>query len=222
MRKQIRVLSAFYKDVRLSDKTGSRLRGFFADLDRQDSELHNHYEEGNPIYRYPLVQYKVINGIPVIFAIEKGIERIYPHLISKRMLIVGKQIFHDPAVEIHVRSMVVGDCENVYVYRFLTPWLALNQDNYQVYMEDYQNQSRLLESILIGNILAAYKGMDIQIENRLQVQFHLTPTRVKYKGQNMIGFEGAFVANCILPDLCGIGKGSGRGFGCIRVEEELE
>ena len=68
MVEKVRMMTAFYPDVRLQPEDSGKLRGFFADLDQWDGNLHNHTKEGKEIYRYPSVQYKVIQESPVVVA----------------------------------------------------------------------------------------------------------------------------------------------------------
>ena len=86
MIKKIRVMTAIYKNIHLPVSEAKSVRGFFADLDYGDSCLHNHREDGQEIYRYPLVQYKVVGGHPVVVAIEEGIRSIHPHLMEQTQM----------------------------------------------------------------------------------------------------------------------------------------
>jgi hypothetical protein len=52
-------------------RDGSKLRGFFAKKYSCEELMHNHGENGH-IYRYPLVQYKVIDGIPTLIGLGQG------------------------------------------------------------------------------------------------------------------------------------------------------
>ncbi len=51
-------------------RDGSKLRGFAKKYSFEEL-MHNHGEKG-PIYRYPLVQYKVIDGIPTLVGLGEG------------------------------------------------------------------------------------------------------------------------------------------------------
>jgi len=59
------------------DKTlkenAAKLRGFFAAEFSNFVLLHQH-NGSRLIYRYPLIQYKILNGIPLILSIEKGVD----------------------------------------------------------------------------------------------------------------------------------------------------
>ena len=221
MIKNIRVMVATYKNIRLSISEAKKIRGFFADLDYTDSCLHNHGESGEQIYRYPLVQYKVAGCHPMILAMEEGIRSIHPHLMEQTKMTLGDKVYTDMALDIQLSERPMGDSREVKKYQFLTPWLALNQSNYERYKEaDEDGQAVLLSNILIGNILSMCKRFGVTIENKLTVTHHLESIPVWYKGRRMEGFRGTFQVNCCIPDLCGIGKGTARGFGTVKIQHD--
>lgn len=205
-----------YPDIQLQETDAVKLRGFFADLDQNDSNLHNHTVEGKELYRYPLIQYKIIKGTPVVVAVEEGIDSIYPHLIKQDELKIGDIVYSEPEVDIQLLKVLIGDSSTLNSYCFLTPWLALNQDNYIHYLNGTKEEKDfLLSRILIGNILSMCKGFDVDIENNLTVYHYLHSVVTFYKGKKMKAFLGTFQVNCCLPDMCGIGKGTSRGYGTV-------
>ena len=52
---------------------GAKLRGFFATSFNEYAPLHQHNTD-KLIYRYPLIQYKMINGNPLVLGIDEGAE----------------------------------------------------------------------------------------------------------------------------------------------------
>ena len=103
-------------------------------------------------------------------------------------------------------------------YRFLTPWLALNQNNarrYRTLSKDI-DRCRLLERILVGNCLSFAKSFRHTVTLRLQADCSkLRPVYRNLKGITMQGFMGLFSVNFLLPDRVGIGKSVSRGFGTV-------
>jgi tRNA U38,U39,U40 pseudouridine synthase TruA len=102
-------------------------------------------------------------------------------------------------------------------YRFLSPWLALNQENYSKYKRlQWNNRKSLLESIFIGNILSALKGMKVFINFRLsaEIQNLRQITTVAHDNQ-FVGFHAIVRTNIKLPQYIGIGKSASKGFGTI-------
>jgi hypothetical protein len=220
MIKKIRVMTTIYTNISLSAKEAKKVRGFFADLDQLDSNLHNHMVDGKEIYRYPLIQYKVLGGNPVIIAAEEGIRSIHPHIMEQKALRIGDKTYTDMTVDMRLLELPLGDSKSMKSYRFLTPWLALNQRNYEEYHSaDEEKKKQILSKVLVGNILSICKGFGVTIEQRLQVEHQLTPVTVDYKGKKMVAFVGKFQVNCCIPELFGIGKGTARGFGTVKIEK---
>lgn len=221
MRKKIKKMVTTYTHISIPAKDARKVRGFFADLDTTDSNLHNHSLEGKDIYRYPVIQYKVLHGHPVIVALESGISSIYPHLMKETELKIGDEMYTDMEMDISLSQPFLGDSKQVQKYRFLTPWIALNQKNYVEYgKSDDEKKQEMLANILIGNILSFCKRFDVTIEQKLQVTHHLQEVPVVYKGTKMQAFLGSFEINASIPDLCGLGKGTARGFGTVVSEKE--
>lgn len=206
---------AEYNNIELKTQDAVKVRGFFADIDQSDSVMHNHRETGENIYRYPMVQYKVLHHHPVIIAYADGINALYPKLMQIDTVNFGGIVCQDPELKIRLETRMIGDSGKRRRFRFLTPWLALNQDNYKKYMSlsEEDEQTRMLERILIGNILSLCKGFGVNLEQRIKVLTNLRQISARYKGEPMIGFLGEFEANVMLPKLCGIGKGVSRGMG---------
>ena len=220
---KVRVMTAVYKNIKLSAREARKVRGFFADLDKEDSHLHNHTVEGVDIYRYPKIQYKVLGGKPVIVAIEEGIRSIHSHLMEERELQIGDKAYSDVTLDIKLLEFPVGDSHQIREYQFLTPWLALNQENIiRYYKADEEEQRELLNKILIGNILSLCKGLGVTVEKQLQVSHQLRRRSVLYKGKKMEAFRGSFQVNACIPELCGLGKGTSRGFGVVKLKKERE
>lgn len=218
---KLRVMKASYKNITISPADARKFRGFFADLDEGDANLHNHRPTGELVYQYPRVQYKVIHGHPTVVAAEEGIRSIHPHLMEQTSLKIGKTTYTDVALDIRLSEALVGDSRRVRQYCFQTPWLALNQDNYGKYRGmDSEAQEILLNRILIGNVLSMCKGFGVTVEQPLQAYHQLKETPVLYKGQKMTGFIGTFRMNCCIPDGFGLGKGTARGFGTVKIIQE--
>ena len=187
---KVRVMTAVYKNIKLSAREARKVRGFFADLDKEDSHLHNHTVEGVDIYRYPQI---------------------------------GDKAYSDVTLDIKLLEFPVGDSHQIREYQFLTPWLALNQENIiRYYKADEEEQRELLNKILIGNILSLCKGLGVTVEKQLQVSHQLKSTSVLYKGKKMEAFRGSFQVNACIPELCGLGKGTSRGFGVVKLKKERE
>ena len=69
----LKITHLTFPDLRLAVRDAHKLRGYFGRVFQEYSPLlHNHLENGGVRYGYPLVQYKVIDGIPMLLGINEG------------------------------------------------------------------------------------------------------------------------------------------------------
>ena len=214
----MKVMKIFFSDLDLKVRDTPKLRGAVASKFPGYSLLHHHVEKNRFIYQYPRIQYKIINDRPLIIGIEEGIdvlERIYGQLGELQLGACETELHSE--VRIDVVDQLFGDCEDLVEYRFVTPWLALNQKNYQRFARgNKESNNELLKSILIGNILSLAKSLGYKIENRIYAKLRLTSSRVNFKNKSMITFVGSFVVNFHIPDYLGLAKSVSRGFGTVK------
>jgi len=207
-----------------SDKSikedASKLRGFFATKFTEYALLHQHVDVGKLLYRYPKIQYKMIDGVPLVLGIEEGadvLKEIYDKYDEIRLdentySIVGRSVI--------LRVVDFGLSEKILGYMFITPWIALSQKNYEKYWKsDRRGQRELLRRTLIGNLLSASKGLDYMVpdEIKLDIAGRVTPEKCFIKKTPLVGFKCDFVVNFNIPDLMGLGKSVSRGFGAVRI-----
>jgi hypothetical protein len=103
-------------------------------------------------------------------------------------------------------------------YSFLTPWLALNEKNYEKYQKlgEWIKRKELLEKILIGNIISMSKSLGYTVPEPIKANIiKLKEVPTSLKSTPMLGFLGTFSVNFEIPDYWGIGKSVSRGFGTI-------
>lgn len=192
---------------------------------REASLFHNHKEDTSVIYRYPLIQYKTIFKNANIICLNMGTEDIHYLLKHEDLnLRIGRkeQGFPISSVDLHYHELSINKGLSQYQ---ITNWLALNQKHHQRYREladDKAAQKSLLESILIGNILAFAKGVDWQIEERVLVNItniqNIKP--MFFKRKQMPTFTLTFSCNVDLPNFIGLGKGTSIGFGVIKQDSQ--
>lgn len=202
-----------------------KLRGYIGNLFKGHDLIHNHnIETGKVIYRYPLIQFKLINNVPVIIAITDAAIKTFTEIFLKleEVNIEGTII---PVYEknLKIEEKEFGFSEGKTMYEFISPWIALNQKNYNNYKkaETREDKENILIKALIGNILSMSKNLDYWLdkEQKIEVELHVKPNTIRLKGENLIGFTGLFKTNFLIPDYMGIGKSISRGFGSIKRVE---
>jgi len=217
----LKTLILILKTSKPVKEDASRLRGYIGNEFKDYPILHHHIEEAGYVYSYPKVQYKIIGGTPVILGIEEGrdvLKKISDNITELRL---GHNIYRVENIQMNQRDAEFGNCRENYHYKFLTPWLALNPDNYQNFKKigNWNERKIFLNNILIGNILSMCKGLNFVVDRRLYVHSHLENVDAMYKRVSHIGFMGKFKVNFKIPDFLGIGKGVSQGFGTIIMKE---
>ena len=208
-----------FPDIRLPTRDAHKLRGYFGTLFREHSPLlHNHYADGTTRHRYPLVQYKVLAGVPTLVALNEGAELLNSLFLQMKTLQIANQTYEINAKHISSRSIAIGYAEELLTYRFETLWMGLNQDNYRTYSRaEASAQVAMLNKIIVGNVLSFFKAMHLFLEpqQRLMAKLDIQPKSAQFKNQRMLAFTGTLVINAALPDGIGLGKAVSRGFGTI-------
>ena len=210
------------KDIRLKPSQTHKFRGFIGNLFRDYDLIHNHDPiTGKLIYRYPLIQFKLINGIPTIIAVtDKAVD-----LFSLLFIKLNEVTIDDLRIpvfekDLNIENVDFGYANETFMYDFISPWMALNQKNFRRYTESDSEAEKvqILKDTLIGNILSMSKSLGCWLEKdqKIHAEIRTEEKPVNLKGKTMIGFTGIFKTNFMIPDGLGIGKSVSRGFGTVR------
>jgi hypothetical protein len=213
---KLRVAKIVFHDLELDAWDTPKLRGAVAKMFPHQTLLHHHIEKGHLLYQYPRIQYKVIEGMPIIVAIREGIETMEEIYSEVGRLNIGKGELHSE-LKIEVKDQPFGSADDLLEYRFITPWIALNQNNYEKFVSgSRETKDKLLKSILVGNILSLSKSLGYSVKSRILINLRLHGTRSTLKRNTMLAFYGRFLVNFEIPDYLGIGKSVSRGFGTVK------
>jgi hypothetical protein len=175
---------------------------------------------GKPIYRYPLIQFKLIDKTPAIIAITDKAVSIFSEIFMK----LDKIIIEDTVIPVFEKDLKVEEVEfgysdEIFMYEFASPWIGLNQKNFKKYNEaDREEKNEMLKRVITGNILSMSKYLDCWLskDQKIKIDIKLKEIKVNLKGKSMTGFNGIFKTNFLIPDYLGIGKSVSRGFGAVR------
>jgi len=202
-----------------------QVRGAIANLYRDWSIMHQHLGQ-QFLYQHPLVQYKVSEGIPMVVGLGIGAE-LLAALQPPHELILDRVPVHFKDVRL-VSEVYEPDFVTPRRFHFVTPWLALNEDNhklYRLYESDEQTiaMQQLLQRILIGNIISFAKGLGLSILTRLQAnieRWHAEPVCAKQLDSGLLlGFAANGEITFSAPPLWGFGKQSSRGNGVMITQK---
>jgi hypothetical protein len=214
---ELEVFTLTFSSDKPIEGTAAQLRGFFATKFTEYTLLHQH-DAGRLIYRYPLVQYKLIDGTPTVIGINEGSDLLKEIFHATRSIRLGEREFRVIETGIDLRLLPFGMSERIHSYEFVTPWLALNQKNYVRYygMKNGAERRDLLRGILAGNLISISKSLGYDVPGRIKCDLEVVPQKRRLKDVNLMAFVGRFHANFEIPDLLGIGKSVSRGFGAVR------
>ncbi len=211
-----------FNNIKLKHSEIHKLRGYIGNIFAQHDLIHNHdAKTGKSIYRYPLIQFKIIDKVPCIIAFtEKAVQ-----IFNEIFMTLNEIVIEDKRIPIFEKDFKLensnfGFSDETFMYKFLSPWIGLNQKNFGIYinLKFQKEKNDLLERILTGNILSMskYLGLHLDQNQRINIDLKLQQTKVILKGKNMIGFKGIFKTNFMIPNYMGLGKSVSRGFGNIK------
>ena len=214
-----------FSNVNLRASHIHKFRGFIGNLFKNHDLIHNHdLKTGKPIYRYPLIQFKLIDKTSAIIAITDRAVNIFSEIFMK----LDKIVIEDSVIPVFEKDLKIEEVEfgysdEIFMYEFASPWIGLNQKNFKKYNEAGGNEkNRILEMVMTGNILSMAKHLDCWLsENqKIKINHKLKGIKVNLKGKSMAAFNGIFKTNFLIPDYLGIGKSVSRGFGAVRKIEQ--
>ncbi|MDL2122709.1 MAG: DNA repair protein [Deltaproteobacteria bacterium] len=210
-----------FSNVNLRASHIHKFRGFIGNFFKNHDLIHNHdLKTGKPIYRYPLIQFKLIDKTPAIIAITDKAVSIFSEIFMK----LDKIIIEDTVIPVFEKDLKVEEVEfgysdEIFMYEFASPWIGLNQKNFKKYNEaDREEKNEMLKRVITGNILSMSKYLDCWLskDQKIKIDIKLKEIKVNLKGKSMTGFNGIFKTNFLIPDYLGIGKSVSRGFGAVR------
>jgi hypothetical protein len=214
-----------FPHLKLSPAAGHKLRGYFAGLFGEESDLfHQHETHGKAIYRYPLIQYKVAGGAPLLLGLGDGAAEIIRRFRRIEALELDGRHYPLDHKHLHSEHMAVGHTGGrFYHYQFATRWMALNQANFQRYQKTAPDERKaMLERLLTGNLLSTFKGLGVRLQpdEQIVVEGRFEERISQFKNKKMLVFGGGFWTNVHLPPFAGLGKSVSRGFGAVALSKQ--
>ncbi|MDZ7296316.1 MAG: CRISPR-associated endonuclease Cas6, partial [candidate division KSB1 bacterium] len=166
----------------------------------------------------PRVQFKVLDSMALLIGVAEGSALLSRLWLEVDQTTIGTDELPVLEASIRKRHDLLGNTQEAIDYRFVTPWLALNQENARRFWRLHKTIQRvsLLERILVGNCLSLAKSFGYTVREVLRADCSLleeAPCRLK--GVQMLGFTGEFRINFLIPNYFGLGKSVSRGFGTV-------
>lgn len=186
---------------------------------RENSLFHNHMGDHQFIYRYPAIQYKVVDRHPTIQCIDYAVDEIHHFFENKDWtLMINGNTFPVLINRLNMFQFTMQVWDQMFQYR-IRNWIALNEKNYQIYknLGSLIERTTMLEKLLTGNILSMAKGIEWTVDRPIKVQISEmeAPRLVRIKDQQIMAFNLTFNSNVSLPDYIGLGKSVSIGYGMV-------
>ena len=197
------------KGYRLRDL--EKLRGFLIQKYEGNTKFHNHIS-GNFDYSYPKLQYKLIKNNLAIMAIEEVSDLNLKLFEEIEYIDIFGDMFFDVKKELIIKNEdIIYSRNEMFNYKFITPYLPLNEKNFSKYLKGEYS----LERAITNNILEVLKGLGIWLEkdNKIYTSTNLEITSRNLKNVNMIAFTGNFSTNIKFPNYFSLGKRKSLGYG---------
>ena len=156
----MKTIQITFNDLKLAVRDAPKLRGAVASRFSEQSLFHNHSADNRCIYRYPRIQYKVIDCIPMVIGIDDGVSVLnsfYNELGCSSISPAGEILPSEIGIKIDDQAFGLSDTP--VQYRFMTPWMALNQRNHERFVTaNEEGRKSIIRSVLTGNILSFSKS----------------------------------------------------------------
>jgi len=168
-------------------------------------------------YLYPRVQVKVLNEQIYIIGVGDGSDCVLQLIDNITTLDFGNITFEVNDKNIIYMTDQFQQSDQLIRYRFVTPWVALNQTTGRKYRA-LNNSERVsfLNKLLGQNIVFIAKELGVDMEDKVFTKVNLTSLFPKPVDENNWGaFSGEFSTNFNLPNYIGLGNGITRGYGAI-------
>jgi len=187
-----------------------------------DNPLFHQHQDDKFIYRYPLIQYRWRGGKGVIVGFQQGAMELVTLPWFGLKLRLGETEVMVMDADFSCKMERFAFAEEPQCYRFFSPWLPINQRNYEQYRRlSPEVQAAERDRILVGNLLSAAKGLGVFLKERVQATFELQRTVwCRYKEQELEGFFGAITTNLLLPEDLAIGAKVSHGYGWLVREKQ--
>ena len=208
-----------FPEIHLPTRQAHHLRGYFGNLFRDHSPLlHNHLEGGKLRFAYPLVQYRVVDGVPELIGFREGATLLRDLFLQIRELDIAGRIYPLHEKQLVSREAPLDVVDDLFRYRFATHYLPLKTPAYHRYQQTpLEERPAFLNRLLRNHLLAVFKGLNVWLEphQRILVNAKLEERRTNFKNQQMISFLGTFTTNARLPEGVGVGSSVARGYGVV-------
>lgn len=197
--------------------TSKQMQGFFSEK-FPNYPLLNQHDGEKYIFRYPLIQCKMING-PMLVGINEGVETMKQIFDQFDEIKLGNNKYKILQKNIYIDEHEFGISDKIHLYRFATPLMALDSGNFEKFY-NLRNHKEVEEVLTkrINTYIVDHMSRELgyRVPRRLKTYFKLREiTKSKFEKIYMTTFYGDFRTDFNIPDYLSIGKARSIGFGTV-------
>ena len=148
-----------------------KLRSFFQKKSAEYTTLHKDSTTAF-IHRYPVVQCKLIKSMLMVIGISQGADLLQEISVGRKELGTGENTcaISRPDQEIRNEEFTISD--KIQTYEFLTPWLALNQQNAKKFydLKGKPERDAFMQKILIGHLTRSPNPLTMTCPHHLRAR----------------------------------------------------
>jgi hypothetical protein len=189
---------------------------------RQSDLFHNHKTNTAVIYRYPLIQYKVIDQKPAIICINAGTDDIHYLLENQEFFfdIKGKVDKYE-VEELVLKNVIIQTWQDSFRYN-IHNYMPFNQENYAVFQKlgSMKHQLQFIQELLYKHISIILEELEEAGNSSIPLNIEIEQVKsdryIEYKGVHHMTYCLNIKTNVSLPNYIGIGKGVSVGFGIVK------
>lgn len=189
---------------------------------RQSDLFHNHKSDTAYHYRYPLIQYKIIDKKPAIICINAGTNDIYYLLENREFFfdIKGKVDKYE-VEEVVFKNVPIQTWQDSFRYN-VHNYMPFNQENYAFFQKlgSMKQQLQFIQELLNKHISIILEELEESGQTNLPLEVEIEKMKsdrfIQYKGIHHLTYCLNIKTNVSLPNYIGIGKGVSLGFGIVK------
>jgi hypothetical protein len=167
------------------------------------------------------VQCKQIKTLLMVIGVGQGADLLREISGIGNVLRTGEACFTVSGKDMDIRNEMFGITGAIHAYEFLTPWLALNQQNAKKFydLKGKPERDSFMQKILTANLTVLAKSVDYDLPAPVACECRVRFKRERINHENVMVFLGTFRTNLRIPDYLGIGQSVSEGFGTIRCTD---
>jgi hypothetical protein len=179
-----------------------------------------HHKDHTPgfIHRYPALQCKIVKNTLIAVGISQGADLLEGVSRNQKILSAGKNACTIVTRDAAIRLEPFGVTGTMVNYEFLTPWLALNQQNTKKFYELKGKPERdaFLQKLLAGGLGTLAKSLDYKLPEPIVCEEKVRFRKDWIDNKSVMVFTGKFRTSLRIPDYLGMGQSVSQGFGTLR------